>query len=267
MDWFLIGLAALLVLYIFAKKRTDKNVPLINSPIVIAHRGSSGACPENTYSAFDQAVEAGAEMIELDIQLSKDGELMVIHDRLLDRTTNGQGNVADYTRDELLQLDAGAWFDAKFSEEKIPVLQEVLERYNGKIGFLIEVKYPQDQPGIGTKLRTTLQNFLETKEGNHPLIVQSFDDAFLRDFNKMMSNIQLGLLIRKQLSLKEVEHFSTHISYLNPKYTVVTPGFIKIIHKHGMKCFVWTVRSKRIKEIIQKMNVDGIATDYPEWYK
>jgi glycerophosphoryl diester phosphodiesterase len=266
MEWLFLGLAGLLVFTIF-KKVIFKNAPLMNSPIIIAHRGKSGTCPENTFLAFDQAVETGSNIIELDIQLSKDGELMVIHDRLLDRTTNGKGIVAQFTQDDLLKLDAGSWFDKKFSNEKIPLLGEVLERYNGKIGFLIEVKYPQEQPGIGRKLSTTLLNFLQIKEGNHALIVQSFDYEFLREFNKIMPNIQLGLLIRRKPSLKEMKLYKNNISYLNPKYTIVTPGLIQTIHEQGMNCFVWTVRSKKVKEILQKLNVDGIATDYPEWYK
>ncbi|WP_108670227.1 glycerophosphodiester phosphodiesterase [Peribacillus acanthi] len=267
MEWIALGLALLLVLYILVNKLNNRSIEPVSPPIIIAHRGSSGACPENTYSAFDQALEDGAEMIELDIQLSMDGELMVIHDRSLERTTNCEGLVDNYTKDELIKLDAGTWFSKVFCEERIPVLDEVLEKYNGKIGFLIEVKYPKEQPEIGQKLKTTLEDFSGRKKGKHLIIVQSFDKEFLLSFNKMMPNLPLGLLIKKLPNLKEIERLSGYISYLNPKYTIVTKRFIQTIHEHSMKCIVWTVRTKNVKKKIHQMNVDGIATDYPEWYK
>src|SRR3990172_9877913 len=96
------------------------------APVVIAHRGASGSCPENTLAAFRRAAALGADMIELDVQLTRDGEVVVIHDWTLDRTTSGTGPVRACSLAELRRLDAGAWFDAAFAGERVPTLGEVL---------------------------------------------------------------------------------------------------------------------------------------------
>src|SRR5699024_1122413 len=111
-------------------------------------RGASGYAPENTIAAFDKAVEMKADYFELDVQRSKDGQLVLIHDTTVDRTTNGTGAVKDLTLKELKSLDAGSWFDEKYAGEKIPTLGETLDRHRGKIKILIELKSPSLYPGI-----------------------------------------------------------------------------------------------------------------------
>lgn len=101
----------------------------------IAHRGASGYAPENTFAAFDIAAEMNADFIELDVQLTKDGQIVVIHDDKVDRTTDGSGFVKDFTLKKLQSLDAGSWYGAEFKGERIPLLEEVLKRYHSKIGF------------------------------------------------------------------------------------------------------------------------------------
>lgn len=113
--------------------------------MVIAHRGFSGQAPENTLASFQKAVELGSDMIELDVRFSKDGQVVVIHDDTIDRTTNGRGKVADYTLKELKQFDAGSWFAPQFSGERIPTLKEVLELVKGKVLVNIEIK--DESPG------------------------------------------------------------------------------------------------------------------------
>jgi glycerophosphoryl diester phosphodiesterase len=108
--------------------------------LAIAHRGFSGAAPENTLAAFKRAMEVGSDMIELDVHLSKDGQVVVIHDDTLKRTTSGMGKVADFSLQELKRLDAGKWFGSRFFGEKIPTLNEVLELTRGKIPIHIELK-------------------------------------------------------------------------------------------------------------------------------
>ena len=107
---------------------------------IIGHRGYPAKYPENTLAAFEAAIEAGAVMIELDVMLSRDRKVVVIHDATLDRTTNGKGSVADLTLAELKQLDAGSWFDAQFVGQQIPELSEVLDLVNGRAYVNIEIK-------------------------------------------------------------------------------------------------------------------------------
>ena len=112
----------------------------IKTPWVIGHRGYPAKYPENTLAAFEAAIEAGAIMIELDVMLSRDRKVVVIHDATLDRTTNGKGNVADFTLAELKQLDAGSWLDAQFADQQIPELSEVLDLINSRAYVNIEIK-------------------------------------------------------------------------------------------------------------------------------
>jgi len=115
-------------------------------PLSVAHRGDRERCPENTLAAFRSALEKGADALELDVFLTKDGELVVHHDYTLERTTNGAGYIGDYTLQELKALDAGSWFGARFAGERLPTLGEVLElrhtRENTKVRFEIEMRTP-----------------------------------------------------------------------------------------------------------------------------
>src|ERR1700690_472209 len=115
----------------------------MRAPWVIAHLGASGHAPENTFAAFQRAVELGATFIETDLQVTRDGRFVAIHDSTVGRTTNGSGDVRDFTLDELRQVDAGLWFDREFMGERIPTLEEILE-FSGKhdVVFYLELKYP-----------------------------------------------------------------------------------------------------------------------------
>src|SRR5262245_18032370 len=108
--------------------------------MAIAHRGASSYAPENTFAAFDLALELGARELEFDVQSSADGELVVIHDHNVDRTTDGTGMVESHTLAALRELDAGAWFDRRFSGERIPTLAGVLERYGARARLHVELK-------------------------------------------------------------------------------------------------------------------------------
>lgn len=110
------------------------------SPRIVAHRGASATHPENTMASFAAAVEAGADLIELDVQASADGELIVLHDFELDRTTTGKGLAVSRTVDYIRELDAGSWFGSEFRGEQVPLLSDVFEQFAGQVQFEIELK-------------------------------------------------------------------------------------------------------------------------------
>ena len=118
----------------------------------IAHRGASGRAPENTHVAFAAALALGAEAIELDVQLSADGELVVIHDETLERTTDGTGPVGDRTAAELAALDAGSWFAPEFRGERIPLLADVIAQLRDHVTLNVEIKSARDLGVIEPKL-------------------------------------------------------------------------------------------------------------------
>src|SRR5215471_15400951 len=109
-------------------------------PYVIGHRGAMGHAPENTFASFRKGFELGAPLLELDVHLSADGQLVVIHDETVDRTTNGSGRVADMSTAEIRRLDAGSWFGCAFAGEPVPMLSEVLQWMHGRVGLVIELK-------------------------------------------------------------------------------------------------------------------------------
>jgi glycerophosphoryl diester phosphodiesterase len=250
----------------FKRMRHQSNEPL--SPIKIGHRGAAGYCPENTYASFDLALELGVDYIEIDIQMTKDGELVVIHDPTVNRTTNGKGRVKDLTLREIQNLDAGGWFHTKFSGEKVPSFSDFLDKYAGKTGLLIEIKKPSLYPGIEEKLASELIKRGLTSDENKSIIVQSFDQNSLIHFHQLLPSIPIGILVKRAaingLSYKELLSYSSYASYVNPKLTLVTKKLIQQIQRHGFKTMIWTANTKKDIHLLKQYSVEGIISDYPD---
>ncbi|AYB45709.1 glycerophosphodiester phosphodiesterase family protein [Paenibacillus lautus] len=235
----------------------------------IAHRGASGYAPENTMASFVKAFDMGADMLELDVQLSKDGEVVVIHDSTVERTTDGQGEVGDLTLEELRRLDAGSWYDSSFKGEVIPTLAEVLEHFGGRIGLLIELKSPSRYPGIEQKVAGDLRRYAARVDGQRYkdlIIVQSADTDSLVRFRKLMPDIPLGVVITSagDLSKQRLENMKSYAEYVSISMRLVSKGLVQKIHQSGMKTMVWTIRDMLQIPYVLQINVDGIITDYPD---
>nr|WP_243449888.1 glycerophosphodiester phosphodiesterase family protein [Neobacillus terrae] len=230
----------------------------------IGHRGSAGYCPENTIASFDHAIELGAEFLELDINLTKDGKLAVIHDSTVNRTTNAKGKISDFTMNELKNLDAGSWFHSRFAGESIPELQDVLERYSGKAGLLIEIKKPYQYPGI---IEVLSEQFKGYTTDRCRFIVQSFDRQAIQHFHSLCPSIPVGVLIKNSvrgITETELMEISQYASYVNPKITMVNRYLADIIHSLGMKMLVWNINNKREAIKMNLLNADGIISDFPD---
>jgi len=236
----------------------------------IAHRGASGYAPENTMAAFEKAFEMGADMLELDVQLSKDGQVVVIHDSTVERTTNGQGKVGDLTLEELRKLDAGSWYQSEFKGEFVPTLTEVLERYGGRIGLLIEIKSPSHHPGIEQKIAKCLEKSMMSSNGSgrykDMVIVQSADTDSLLQFHKLMPHIPLGVVITssREISVQQLQNMKAYADYVSVSMRLITKGMVQKIHQSDMKTLVWTVRDMLQIPYFLQIDVDGIITDYPD---
>ncbi|WP_142505334.1 glycerophosphodiester phosphodiesterase family protein [Melghirimyces algeriensis] len=248
----------------FAEVKTDSRF------INVAHRGASGYAPENTIAAFDKAVEMKADFFELDVQRSKDGHLVVLHDTSVDRTTDGTGYVRDMTLAELKRLDAGSWFSSKYSGEKIPTLEEVLERYrNKRINILIELKKPSLYPGIEQQVANLLrEKHMDRWRGK--VVVQSFNHDSIRRFHQTMPWVMTGALV-SYTSYKDTgvtnEHLNTFARYadfVNPNKKLVDRDLVNRVHQRGMKILPYTVRSSEAADRLFHIGVDGFVTDYPE---
>lgn len=234
----------------------------------IAHRGASGYAPENTMAAFERARALGADMIELDVQLSRDDHAVVIHDTNVNRVSNAKGLVRNMTLEQLQKLDVGSWYDPLFKGEKIPTLEEVLERFGGKMPLLIEMKSPAIYPGIEQKVADLLRKYRLDKPSEEipEVIVQSFNSVSLQRFHKIMPSVPLAVLVSNPLELTDgrIGEFVQFAQYVNPSLDAASKDNIQKIHKAGMKVFVWNVKHMLDMALLQNSAVDGIITDYPD---
>jgi glycerophosphoryl diester phosphodiesterase len=167
--------------------------------LIIAHRGSSGCAPENTLAAFRRAIADGADGIELDVRMTKDGELIILHDQRVNRTTNGRGKVSNLTSAEIQQLDAGSWYAKQFAGERIPTLRAVFELLDDGRDlpkhFLLNIEVKTDgQIQSRTRLAESLAHVLREGHGVGRTVVSSFDHRFLKRFHELAPAIRIGAL-------------------------------------------------------------------------
>ncbi|MGO9607230.1 MAG: glycerophosphodiester phosphodiesterase [Candidatus Binataceae bacterium] len=223
----------------------------------IAHRGASGRFPENTLAAFRAAIDAGAMMCELDVQATRDNAVVVIHDKTVDRTTDGVGAVAKMTLAEIRNLDAGARFkDGIGRGERVPTLDEVFAATAGKCGLNIELKAIGVEREVAALIRKW--NAAETA------MVSSFDWRALETMRALDGAIRIGVLGEKDIP-KMFEVAARLGAYaINPRFDLATRDFCETAHGHGLKVLVWTVDAPGTMRMLIDNGVDGIMTNYPE---
>lgn len=225
---------------------------------VYAHRGASAYAPENTMAAFEMALEMGADGIELDVQMSRNGHLVVIHDPTLERTTDGSGLVAQYTLAELRRVDAGAWFDERFRGQRIPTLAEVFELVRGKALLNVELKVmPVRYPGIEEALVKLVE---DTGFPVEDLIISSFEHLSLLRVQSLEPRLAIAALF---------SHYPTSFASLpgtimHPQWPVVDEEFMAKARAEGRTVNVWTADDPRAWERLAALGVDGIITNTPD---
>jgi len=217
----------------------------------VGHRGARAYEPENTLRSFRKALELGVNAVELDVRRTKDGELVVIHDNKVDRTTNGRGLVNELTLEEIEKLDAG-------KGEKIPTLEEALEFLDKKVKILIELK----EVGFEDKVLEIVKN--KGLEDN--VIIISFHEEALRRIRELNNKVETGLIyVRHRNPIKAA--LSLKAQYLLPLYRFTHSTLIKKAHDNGLKVIVWTINTlEEAKEYANK-GVDGITSDKPDILK
>ena len=225
--------------------------------LIIGHRGAAGYEPENTLRSFQKAIDLGVDMIEFDVYVCRSGEVVVIHDDRLERTTNGSGYVIEKTFQELRQLDAGGG-------EKIPTLEEVLDLVAGKTKVNIELKGPNTARAVWTVAERYLQ---ERKFEERDFLISSFNHWELKEFQKLNPRIKLGALLEGiPLTLAQFGEDLGAYS-VNLGLDFVNQEIVNDAHRRGLKVFVWTVdHSEDMKKVIS-WGVDGIFSNYPDRVK
>lgn len=234
---------------------------------IIAHRGASAYYPENTMAAFRGAVAMDAEMIELDVLLSKDGVPVVFHDAHLDDHTNGSGKVSDYSFEKLKELDAGSWFDKRFAGEQIPTLEEVLQFASGTIALNIEIKTEavtnELRGGVEEKSLALVRKYDMT---NHVLF-SSFDYRAVAHLKELAPEISAAVLYNNRWPNHKLPHELINeyeADAFNCSYRELTKKRLASLRNYNIPSFVYTVDSKsRMRKLIAA-GVNGIFTNKPD---
>ncbi len=232
-------------------------------PAIIAHRGASAYAPENTLAAFKLALQQGADAIELDAKLSADGNIAVIHDQTIDRTTPAKGRVKDHIMAELHKMDAGSHFDIAFQGEPIPSLEEVFKAI-GQLTYinveLTNYSSPFDE------LPSRVADLVKQTKLTQRVIFSSFNSIALMRIHKLLPEAPLGFLTPPGKTGALLRNtFGRWIQYqsLHPELSDATPKRIQDTHKMGRKIFVYTVNREEDIQRLFEAGVDGIFTDDP----
>jgi glycerophosphoryl diester phosphodiesterase len=232
-------------------------------PTIFAHRGASAHAPENTLAAFELAVQQNASAIELDVKLSADGEVIVIHDPTVDRTTDGKGRVADKTLAELRELDAGSHFAPEFRGEQIPTLAEVFEAVGKRLLINIELTN-YTTPGDALTDRVA---DLVIKHGMEARVMfSSFNPGNLKRIRRRLPRVPNGLLALEGVAgllARSFLNFWTPHEALHPYVNDVTPKMVQRLHNRQQRIHVWTVNQPDQMRRLFDWGVDGIFTDDP----
>ena len=225
---------------------------------IMAHRGSRINRPENTLAAFEEAVRVGADGIELDVHLSQDGQVVVLHDETLDRTTDGSGFVHEWTLADLQQLDAGSWFDPAFSGQRIPSLAEVLDLLEA-LGFRgrLNIKLKR---GKNRGMEKKIHSLLEQKQRSFEVLFSSFSLRALWRLHRLLPGAEVAYLIKKSRFLLLLGKYLPWISslHLSQKSYLPKPFY------SSKRIRIWTVNQEKGMKKAFQLGVEAIITDKPE---
>ncbi len=248
---------------------------------MIAHRGASASAPEHTFAAYDLAISQGADFIEQDLQLTADGHLVVLHDPVLDRTARGpagscSGPVAEKTLAQLGECDVGSWFnevhpdlaDPSFVGQRIPTMEQVLDRYGDDVRYYIELK----TTGVGAGMEQPLLDLLEEADmvepsaGRPPVIVQSFGPDVLRTVHSLRPDLPLVLLLSSTggpVDAATLDGAREYASAIGPPSGAVDPALVAAAHDRCLAVHPYTVDDPAEMDRLLDLGVDGIFTNVP----
>jgi glycerophosphoryl diester phosphodiesterase len=295
----------LLVCFLSSTSADEKTLAPYTKPTLIAHRGASAYAPEHTIEAYKLALEQGADFVEPDLQLTKDGILICLHDTTLERTTDVAKvfpdrakmlnnrkiwPVAEFTWEEIQKLDAGSWKDAKFAGAKVPSFQQMIDAVKGKAGIIPETKSPETYGKLGLNMEKALMEILKKNKLDQPgadpktpVIIQSFSADSLKllrkDHECKLPLVYLFMSVPSDKSLEEsLKAMKDYADGIAPNKALVLskPEIVKAAHDLKMSVTIWTCRSGstgKFKDVKEEMNyflkeakVDAIFTDNPDQF-
>ena len=255
MKWALSGLALAAVLAAVAGYLFMDNVRLEDDVIVIAHRGAAGSAPENTLASVALAVEQGADIVEIDVQETADGEVVVVHDSDLMRVGGAAVKIWEATYDEIMQVDVGSWYGPEFSGQRVPTLEQVLEICKGRSRVNIELKYY----GHNERLEERVAEIVERMGMEDEVVLMSLVYDIVLSMKALRPDWTVGLLTAKavgDLTTSEADFLAVHVG-------IASSRFVRRAHAAGKEVYVWTVNDKLNMSRMMSRGVDGVITDHP----
>jgi glycerophosphoryl diester phosphodiesterase len=232
-------------------------------PLVFAHRGASDMAPENTLAAFEAAITADADGIELDVTRCATGEIVVIHDDTLERTTNGSGRVDKTPWAALRELDAGSWFAPTFAGQRVPLLTEVLDLVGHRLRINVELKGITSHP---TGMEQEVAEMIHARGLADEVILSSFNPSALWRARKVAPELRRGLLYATQLPIYLARAWSRLLlqpNALHPEFHIVNATYLHWAQQRGYHVNVWTVNEPQDMQVMIRLGVDAIITNHP----
>ncbi|HOG80943.1 MAG: hypothetical protein GX642_08575 [Smithella sp.] len=243
------------------------NVSTVSPFTVIAHRGASAYYPENTIASFKGAIAMGADMVELDVQMTLDGEVVVFHDEEIKRCTNGRGRIADYALANLKKLDAGSWFDEKFRGAEIPMLADVLSLCKDRIAVNIEIKTEAVKEEIMGGIEEKCLQIVNKIGMREHVVYSSFSPLVLRHLRQLDSKTPIAVLFEKKYydaKLPSEIVISLKGNTFNCSRRELNRTWLADLKQHGIPVNVYTVNDEKSMKRFYAQGVDGIFTNRPD---
>ena len=246
------------IAFIACSKEESKMVTIKNNILVVGHRGASGYAPENTLSAMKKAIEMRAAMSELDVQETADGEIILLHDASLKRTSGVDKNIWETNYADLKGLDMGSWFSKDYIDEPLPTLKEIIDLVRGKMKLNIELKANQHEKMLAERSLkvVTDNNFLDQ------VVFTSFKFDEIRKIRELNKEAKVGYIFGKLP--EDVDVFSEDVDLLSAHYKTVDADFIQKAKAAGKEVAVWTVNEPADMNRMIEIGVDQIITNYPD---
>lgn len=266
----------------FSSSKDKVNENVLDNNVSIAHRGASGYAPEHTFYAYDKShKELNADYIELDLQMTKDGNLIAMHDEDVERTTGHKGRVEDYTTKELKQMDVGSWFNKKhpkyakkeYKGAQTPTLEEILDRYGDNANYYIETKSPDVYPGMEERLLHSLKKYnllSDQKLNKGQVVIQSFSQESLLKVANMNNQIPLVQLVDKDklstFTPEDLKFISSYAVGVGPDYSDLDKQMVQNLHNYNLKVHPYTVNTEKDMQQMLNIGVDGVFSNYIDKY-
>jgi len=248
---------------------SEKHKDIVN----VSHRGASGYAPEHTLVSYDMGEKMHGDYIEVDLQMTKDGQLIAMHDEKVDRTTDGTGFVKDFTLEQIKQLDAGSWFNEKYPQFansdyaglKVPTLEEVFQKFGKNASYYIETKSPEIYPGMEKELLRLVDEYDINKKS---LLVQSFSQQSLKITNELDPSVKLVQLMSypsyATITDAQIAEIQEYAMGVGPNHTYLNEEYIQKIVNNGLEIHPYTVNDKERMQQLIDWGVTGMFTNFPD---